>query len=133
MVALICFVLAVLALPFKSKSRLEAENAGAPTSADRFATQGERAGPAFEQRSLVLRPALSLVSVDPGGRHDPPSRDVGALASGRLSPLLALEIALTRRASANRDRTARADPADERGEFALGCAAHSRRTAQAWV
>jgi hypothetical protein len=27
MVALICFVLAVLALPFKSKSRLEAENA----------------------------------------------------------------------------------------------------------
>src|SRR5260370_2170116 len=64
MVALICFVLAVLALPFKSKSRLEAENAGAPTSADRFATQGEREGPAFEQRSLVLRPALSLVSVE---------------------------------------------------------------------
>jgi hypothetical protein len=27
MVALICFVLAMLALPFKSKSRLEAENA----------------------------------------------------------------------------------------------------------
>jgi hypothetical protein len=27
MVALMCFVLAVLALPFKSKSRLEAENA----------------------------------------------------------------------------------------------------------
>src|ERR1700674_186746 len=103
------------------------------TSADRFATQGERAGPAFEQRSLVLRPALSLVSVDPRGRHDPPSPDVGALASGRLSPLLALEIALTRRAPANRDRTARADPPDERGEFALGCAAHSRRTAQAWV
>src|SRR5258708_6213717 len=82
--------------------------------------QGERAGPAFEQRSLVLRPALSLVSVDPGGRHDPPSRDVGALASGRLSSLLALEIALTGRAPANRDRTERADPADERGEFSLG-------------
>src|ERR1700720_3642003 len=51
----------------------------------------------------------------------------------RVSPLLALEIALTRRAPANRHGTARADPADERGEFALGCAAHSRRTAQAWV
>src|ERR1700727_323022 len=133
MVTLMCFVLAVLALPFESKSRLEAENAALRHQLIVFATQGERSGPAFEQRSLVLRPALSLVSVDSGGRHDPPSRDVGAPASGRLSPLLVLEIALTRRAPANRDRTARADPADERREFALGCAAHSRRTAQAWV
>src|SRR6266850_1771121 len=133
MVALMCFVLAVLALPFKSKSRLEAENAALRHQLIVLRRKVRGAGPAFEQRSLVLHPALSLVSVDPGGRHDPPSRDVGALASGRLSPLLALEIALTRRASANRDRTARADPADERGEFALGCAAHSRRTAQAWV
>jgi hypothetical protein len=31
MVALMCFVLAVLALPFKSKSRLEAENAAVCT------------------------------------------------------------------------------------------------------
>src|ERR1700736_2593736 len=133
MIALICFVLAVLASPFKSNIRLEAENAVLRHQLIVFATQAERPGPAFEQRSLVFRPALSLVSVDPAGRHDPPSRDVGALASGRLSSLLALEIALTRRAPANRDRTARADPADERGEFALGCAAHSRRTAQAWV
>jgi hypothetical protein len=54
-------------------------------------------------------------------------------ASGRLSPLLALEIELAGRAPANRDRAARADPADEHGESALGCAAHPRRTAQAWV
>ena len=51
------------------------------------------------------------------------------LASGRLSPLLVLEIALAGRAPANRDGAARADPADEHGEPALGCAAHPRRTA----
>jgi hypothetical protein len=93
MVALICFVLAMLASPFKSKSRLEAENA------------------ALRHQLIVLRRKVR------GRAH---LRDVGALASGRLSSLLALEIALTGRAPANRDRTARADPADERGEFSLG-------------
>jgi len=48
------------------------------------------------------------------------TRNAGALASGRLSPLLALEIPSTGRATADRDRIARADPADEHGEFALG-------------
>jgi hypothetical protein len=48
------------------------------------------------------------------------------LASGRLSPLLAVEIAAAGRAPANRSGIARADPADEQGEFALGCAAHPR-------
>jgi hypothetical protein len=31
MIALVCFVLAILTLPFKSKSRLEAENAAVCT------------------------------------------------------------------------------------------------------
>jgi hypothetical protein len=78
MIALIWFVLAVLASPFKSKSRLEAENAV-------------------------------------------------------LASLLALEIERAGRAPANRDGIARADPADEHGEPALGCATHPRRTAQTWV
>src|SRR6202008_2488667 len=114
-----------------------------PTSADRFATQGERAGSGFAYRSLGFHPARSLVSVGPAGRHDPPSRAVGALASGRLSSLLALEIALTRRAHANRDRTARVDPADELGEFAfrraftancssLGLRSRSRASLSTW-
>jgi hypothetical protein len=42
------------------------------------------------------------------------------LASGRLSPLLALEVALSGRAAADRDGPARADPADERRKSALG-------------
>ncbi|MCR6736732.1 MAG: hypothetical protein NVV83_22770 [Afipia sp.] len=36
-----------------------------------------------------------MVPVDPAGHHDHPPRAAGALASGRLSLLLALEVALT--------------------------------------
>ena len=55
------------------------------------------------------------------------------MASGRLSLLLALEIAPTGRAAADRDGPACANPADEHREPALGCAAHPRRTPQARV
>src|SRR5246127_1448187 len=123
----------MLASPFKSNVRLEAENASASTSADRLAPQAERPGSPHEQRPLVLRSAVSLFPVDPSGSRDYSTRNAGGLASGRLSPLLALEIVSTGRATADRDRIARADPADEHREFALGCAAHPRRTAQARV
>ena len=49
-------------------------------------------GPAHEERPLALRPALSVGSVDPEGSHNHPARDTYRLASGRFSPLLALEI-----------------------------------------
>src|SRR5712672_1204475 len=58
MIALIFFVLAALASPFKSKRR--GGECGAATSTDHLATQGKGPGPADERRSLVLRPALSL-------------------------------------------------------------------------
>src|ERR1700676_1858696 len=74
-----------------------------------------------------------MVSIDSEGSNDHPSRDAGTLASGRLSLLLALEIIATGRAAADRDGIARADPADEHRESTLGCAAHPRRTAQAWL
>jgi transposase InsO family protein len=51
------------------------------------------------------------------------------LAQGRLSLLLALEVAPIGRATADRDGIARADPADENREPTLGRAAHPRRTA----
>src|SRR6202007_634092 len=85
------------------------------------------------QRSLVLYPAVSLVSLDPAGSHNHPARDAGALAQGRLSLLLALEVAPTGRATADRHGATRIDPADERRKSALGRATHSRRTAQARV
>jgi hypothetical protein len=60
MIALVWFVLAVLISPFKSKSRLEAENAALRHQL----AQVEGEGPAYEQRPVVLRPALSLVPID---------------------------------------------------------------------
>jgi hypothetical protein len=74
MIALLCFVMAVLAAALKSKSRAR------PRSV-------------HKQRPLVLYPAVSMVPVDPAGAHNHPARDPRALAPGRLSLLLALEIA----------------------------------------
>src|SRR6185436_20333774 len=48
---------------------------------------------------MVLYPAVSLVSINPAGSHDHPARDARALAQGRLSLLLALEVAPTGRAT----------------------------------
>src|ERR1019366_796510 len=106
---------------------------GTSTSVDCFAAQDVRPRPTCKLRSLVLRPAISLVSINPKGPHDHPSRDPRALASSRLSPLLALEVTIIGRAAADRDRTARADPADGGRKSSLGCATHPRRTSQARV
>src|SRR6202041_1693709 len=132
MIGLFCFVLAVLASPFKSKLRLEAENAVLRhqliilrrrlhgrvrlTNHDRwFFIQLYRWFPAILRVLTIMR------------------RDARALAQGRLWPLLALEIASTGGGAASRDGAARADPADEYRERTLGRATHSRRTAQAGV
>src|SRR5258708_3366368 len=82
---------------------------------------------------MVFYLAVSLVSINPEGSHNHSARDARALAQDRLSMLLALEMGSRGRATADRGGIARADPADEQGEFALGCAAHPRRTAQARV
>src|SRR6266436_8836085 len=71
-------------------------------------------GPAHKWGALVLGPAVSMVSIGAQGHHYYPAGDPGALASGRLSPLLALEIPLLWRPAPNRRGPARADPADER-------------------
>jgi hypothetical protein len=131
MIALFYFVVAVPASPFKPKSRLEAENA--VLRHQLIVLRRKVRGEGSRIPTAGSSSTLSLVSVDPEGRDDCPTRNAGALASGRLSPLLTLEIASTGRATADRDRIVRADPADEHGEFSLGCAAHPWRTAQARV
>jgi hypothetical protein len=55
-----------------------------------------------EQRSPVLPPIVSVVSIDRGGDDDYPTRDAGAMASRGLSPLLALEISEPGRPATNR-------------------------------
>src|SRR5450631_4730851 len=133
MIGLLCFVLAVLASPFKSKLRLEAENAllrhqlmvvrrRLPgrvrlTNHDRwFFIQLYRWFPSILKVLTIIR-----------------ARDARAWAQGRLSLLLALEVASTGRATADRHGDARVDPADELRKSALGRATHPRRTAQARV
>src|SRR6266436_2757354 len=102
MIELLYFILAVLASPFKSNTRLEAENAALRhqlivlrrkvkgrahlTNNDRwFFIQMYRWFPSILAVLVIIRP------------------ETRALASGRLSPLLALEVALSRRAAADRD------------------------------
>src|SRR5712672_3520475 len=62
---------------------------------------------------MVLDPAVSLVSINPAGSHNHPARDARALAQGRLSLLLALEVAPTGRATADRHGTPRIDSSQQ--------------------
>ena len=64
MVALLCFMFAILASPFKSKIRLEAENTALRHQL--IVLRRQVCGRVrHQQRPLALRPALSVVSVDP--------------------------------------------------------------------
>src|SRR5260370_27272685 len=133
MLRLLCLVLAVLVSPFKSKSRLEAENAvlrqqlivlrrkvrgrAQPTNNDRwFLVQMYRWFPSILKVITIVQPE-TLVRWHRAG-----FRRYWRWKSNSRGE-----------APANRDRIAGADPANEHGEPALGCATYPRRTAQAWV
>jgi hypothetical protein len=124
MIGLLFFVLAVLASPFKSKLRLEAENAvlrhqlivlrRRPHSRIRL-TNHDRL---FFIQLYRWFPSILKVLTN----H--PARDARALAQSRLSRILALEVAPTGRATADRHGAARIGPADERRKSALGRATY---------
>jgi hypothetical protein len=81
MIGFLCFVLAVVTSPFKSRLRLEAESAALhQLMVLRRRLQGH-------EPSLVLYPSVSLVSIDLAGASHRPARDVRALAQGRFSLL----------------------------------------------
>src|SRR5437867_3251977 len=124
MIALLCLFLTLFASPFKSKSRLEAENAALRhqlivlrrrvrgrvhlTNADRlFLVLLYRWFPSVLKTITIIRPE--------------------ALVRWHR----ALEIPFPWRSAKDRCRSARTDPADERRKSAVGCAAHSWRAAQA--
>src|SRR5580704_6719144 len=105
MIGLLCFVLAVLASPFKSKLRLEAENAVLRHQLN----VGRRRLPGrvrltnhdrwfFIQLYRWFHQSCRF-SQSSGPRHS-------CGGTGRLSPLLALEIASTGTAATNRDGAA---------------------------
>jgi hypothetical protein len=89
MVALLYFLLALFASVFKSKGRLEAENAALRHQLTVLRRKMRGRVLLFERRSLVPNPIVSMVSVGFEGGHDHPARDPRALAPGRLSALLA--------------------------------------------
>src|SRR5512132_3206001 len=116
MLALLGFILALLTSPFKSRSRLEAENAALRqqlivlrrqvgkrvrlTNGDRlFFVQLYRWFPAILKAIIIVSPETLL-----------------RWHRGGISPVLAMEVALARGTTAARCRAAGADPADEPAE-----------------
>jgi hypothetical protein len=85
MIGLLCFVLAVLASPFKSKLRLEAENAVLRHQLIVLRRGVHGRVRLTNHDRWFLSPAVSLVSIDPEGAHDRSARDALALAQSRLS------------------------------------------------
>src|SRR6059058_1544917 len=126
MIALLCLFLTVFVSPFKSKRRLEAENAALRyqlsvlrrrvrgrvqlTNGDRlFLVQLYRWFPSALKAITIIRPETLVRWFGPA------------------SPVLALEIPLAWRPTEDRCGTARADPADECRKSPVGSAAHSWR------
>ena len=124
MIALLCFFLTLFASLFKSKIRLEAENAALRHQLAVLRRKVRGRVHLTNGGSLVLGAAVSMVSIGPQGRHDHPTGDSSPLASGRLAPVLALEIPLSRRPTEDRRGPAHVDPADERGKSVVGSAAY---------
>ena len=133
MIALLYFLLAVLVSPFKSKCRLEAENAALRyqlivlrrkvrgrirlTNGDRLVfIQLYRWFPSVLKVITVIRPETIVRWHRAGFRC-----------------YWRWEIALTGRAAADQRGATCADPANEHREPALGSTAYPRRTAQARV
>jgi hypothetical protein len=81
MIALILFVLGILASPFKAKSRLEAENAALRQQL--IVLRGKvksRPRLANTDRWFFVRLYRWFPLIDPGRPHHHPAGDVGALA-----------------------------------------------------
>src|SRR5437762_1408185 len=126
MIALFCLFLALFALPFKSKSRLEAENAALRhqlivlrrkvrgrvrlTNGDRwFLIQLYRWFPSVLKAITIIRPETLVRWHRAGFRR-----------------YWRWKITLPGRPAANRRRPAVADPANEPGQSAVGSTAHPR-------
>jgi type II secretory pathway pseudopilin PulG len=126
MIGLLCFVMAALASPFKSKIRLEAENAVLRhqlivlrrrlqgrvrlTNHDRwFFIQLYRWFPSILKVLTVIRPE-TLVRWHRAG----------------FRSYWRWKVTIIGRAATDRDESSRTDPADERRKLSLGRAAHPR-------
>jgi len=116
------------ASPFKSKLRLEAENAVLRRPVDYREAQAAWSRPAHKHdRWFLIQlyrwfPSILRLSLSSGPRRSCVGTGPAFLVTGVASRA-------HWEATADRHRAARVDPADEHGKSALGCAAHPRRTA----
>src|SRR6266567_5012623 len=131
MIALLRFLLTLLVLPFRSKSRLEAENAALRHQLIVLQRRVRRRVQLTNGDRLFLVRLYRWFPSVLKGHHDHPARDPTAVAPGWLSPVLVLEIPLPWRPTEDRRGSARVDPAHEHGKSAVGSAAHPWRAAQA--
>src|SRR6267154_5469687 len=97
MIGLLCFALAVLASPFKSTLRLEAENAVLRHQLIVLSRLHGRVRFTNDDRWFFIQ----LYRWFPTDLHNHPARDARALAQGRISLLLALEVAPVGRGKAD--------------------------------
>src|SRR5262245_66590628 len=116
MIALICFLLALLTAPFKSKSRLEAENAALR---HQLAVLRRKVRGRIELANGDRLFLIQLYRWFPSVLHAITIIQPETLASCRLSPVLAMEVPLPGRAASDRGGLAGADPADERRKSAM--------------
>ena len=131
MIAFLSLFLHVLISPFKTQARLEAEIVLLRHQLNVL----RRRIPSKPQLAVVdrllLRMALSTISVGVERRNYCPARDDHPVASGRLSPVLALGVTLARRSAQGPTRDPASNPRDESGQPTLGRAADPRRTVEA--
>jgi hypothetical protein len=100
----------------------------AAASVERSASTRIAEGETDGGRSIDLRPALSAVSVYVEHHHHNPTGHGHPMASNRLPTVLALEVALSRRAATGSNGDPAANPGNELGQPPMRCAAHSWRT-----
>ena len=127
-VLLFCLWLRVPAAPVRVSGR----EPGPPPAAGGPASIGAAApppavGPALLGRAVAL---LGRLEGRPAHRH---AGDGRRLASPRLPPLLALEVAGSERPAAHRPRSPPTHPPDELGELAVGRAANSAPSCACWA
>src|SRR5437868_6173230 len=103
---------------FKSRCRLEAENAALRQQLIVLQRKVRGRVEFTNSDRLFFIQLYRWFSINPQGHHDLSARDPRALASGRLPSVLAVEIPLRWRPAASRRGPTRADPAHERRKSA---------------
>src|SRR5205809_919859 len=129
MIAFLSLVLHHRGLAIQDAGPARGRDHHAAASVERAAPACSLAAEVGSSRPTALRLALSPVSVGVERSHHYPARRYHPVASPRLLPLLAMEVALSRRSAKGSNGDSAADPGHELGQLVVGGATHPWRTA----